>query len=104
MGGRSPSRIASLAGRTVAEAFVRYREQFLEITGRAESRFAEDDLEGLRSDAVQRLDLYRSSVEHSIERIGQQLDHRLKDRSLWPSIKAVYSALICERDDWELAE
>ncbi len=88
----------------MAEAFVCYRERFLEITNSAGHRFWNDDFQGLRNDAIERLDLYRKSVEETKAAVRSLLKERLRDRSLWPSIKAVYSTLIAEREDWELAE
>lgn len=81
-----------------------YRERFLEITGRAGQRFRNDDFDGLRADAIERLDLYRASVEQTKAAVRAQLKERMRDRTLWPSIKAVYSTLIADREDWELAE
>ena len=39
-----------------------------------------------------------------IAELQELLADRADDKSLWASIKAVYSALIVDRQDWELAE
>ncbi|MEM6733524.1 MAG: isocitrate dehydrogenase kinase/phosphatase AceK regulatory subunit, partial [Myxococcota bacterium] len=101
---RSPSRLASLTGRSLARAFEQHREAFLEITRRASKRFEDGDFAGLRADMVERIDLYRASVDAAEETVVEQLKERVSDRSLWQSMKAVFSALIAERDDWEIAE
>jgi len=58
----------------------------------------------LHENNVARLDQYRPALHAVLADLHDVLDARLEDRALWPSIKAAYSALIAERDDWELAE
>jgi isocitrate dehydrogenase kinase/phosphatase len=55
-------------------------------------------------DAVERLDLYKKLVDRVVEEIGELLAERDREKLLWVSMKAVYSGLISQRDDWELAE
>lgn len=100
----SPSRLASLGGRALADVFAAHRSEFLAITRRASRRFVDDDMGGLRADTVERIDLYRASIDEAMGHLRDSLRDRLHDRTIWSSMKAVYSALICDRDDRELAE
>jgi isocitrate dehydrogenase kinase/phosphatase len=43
-------------------------------------------------------------VDHTVAEIRRLLDDRICDTFVWASIKAVYSGLIAERNDWEIAE
>jgi isocitrate dehydrogenase kinase/phosphatase len=58
----------------------------------------------MAADARQRLDIYGKSVAEAVTTIGRLLGDRRDDRMVWAAMKAVYSGLIQERDDWELAE
>jgi isocitrate dehydrogenase kinase/phosphatase len=55
-------------------------------------------------DAVERLDLYSAVINEIEGLVRATLGRRSTDRLVWAGIKAVYSGLIAERDDWELAE
>ncbi|HEU5098729.1 MAG TPA: bifunctional isocitrate dehydrogenase kinase/phosphatase [Roseiflexaceae bacterium] len=98
------SRLANLQANTIYTACTRFQSQFKAITGRARARFAQRDWHGMQADAAARLDIYRHVVDQTVAEIRQALDNRLTDIFVWGSIKAVYSGLIAESDDWEIAE
>lgn len=98
------SRLANLGANTIAAAFSQYQDEFRAITARAQTRFARRDWPGMLSDAAERLDLYRKAVDPTVAAIRGLLGERVTRRLVWVSLKAVYSGLIAERDDWELAE
>jgi isocitrate dehydrogenase kinase/phosphatase len=100
----SESRLANLGARQICAAFDAYRAGFRLVTRRARSRFEERDWVGLRDDAGQRLDLYREAVDPTVADIRRLLTERSHDQLTWAGTKAVYSGLIADRDDWELAE
>ena len=100
----STSRLANLVARSIRDTFEHFQVQFRAITCRAKQRFARQDWHGMQSDHRERLDVYASTVEQLQARIGSMLERRLHSRLMWASIKAVYSGLIDERDDWEIAE
>lgn len=58
----------------------------------------------MAADASQRLDIYGKSVSEAVTNVGRLLGDRVADKMVWAAMKAVYSGLIQERDDWELAE
>jgi isocitrate dehydrogenase kinase/phosphatase len=103
-GALSASRLANVAAAAVIEAFGRYRESFTEISRRAQGRFELRDWKGEMGDAVERLDLYSAVIDDIEGAVRATLGRRSTDRLVWAGMKAVYSGLIAERDDWELAE
>jgi isocitrate dehydrogenase kinase/phosphatase len=58
----------------------------------------------LRADAALRLGLYREAVDRAEASTRSLLAERCHDRLVWVSAKAVYSSLIAQRQDWDLAE
>ncbi len=98
------SRLANLGANVLFEAFKGYQNQFDVITHRAQSRFENRDWHGLQADATERLDLYRKIIQETVAEIHDLLDDQVTEMLVWVSLKAVYSGLIADRDDWELAE
>src|SRR5690606_35319369 len=58
----------------------------------------------MAADARERLDLYERVARRAADSIRDLLENRTKDQMVWAGMKAVYSGLIMERHDWELAE
>lgn len=100
----SDSRLANLGARAIAEAHASFDARFRIVTRRARIRFEERDWKGMAADASQRLDIYGKSVTEAVANVSRLLGDRVGDRMVWVAIKAVYSGLIQEREDWELAE
>ncbi|MBK8900166.1 MAG: bifunctional isocitrate dehydrogenase kinase/phosphatase [Anaerolineaceae bacterium] len=98
------SRLANLAARQIYDGFERYGRRFHEITCQAQQRFEACDWHGQRADALERLNLYRLIVDRVVVMVQDLLGDRLHHKVVWASMKAVYSGLIAERADWELAE
>ncbi len=98
------SRLANIGARTIQTAYITFQDQFQAITERARSRFDTQDWAGLQDDTAERLGLYRRIVDLVESAIRDLLGGKLEDKLIWASMKAVYSSLIAERDDWELAE
>lgn len=98
------SRLANLAARQIYDGFIRYRHRFREITCQAQKRFEEQDWHAQRADSLQRLNLYRQIVDRVVVMVQELLGERLTGKVVWVSMKAVYSGLIDEHADWELAE
>ena len=98
------SRLANVGAETIRNAYVTFAEQFRAITIRAKSRYERQDWSGLQVDATDRLVLYRRIIDLIEAVIRDLLGDRLDNKHVWSAMKAVYSGLIMERDDWELAE
>ena len=98
------SRLANIGAHTIRDAFETYRTQFNKITERAQERFKTEDWLGMNADASARLGLYKRIVDLVEAAIHDLLNERLDNKFIWASMKAVFSGLIINRDDWELAE
>ncbi len=98
------SRLANLAAQQIFDGYERYGRRFYEITCQAQTRFEAKDWHGQRADAQERLQLYRLMVDRVVITVHDLLGARLTHKMVWASMKAVYSGLIAEKADWELAE
>ncbi|MCA9934789.1 MAG: bifunctional isocitrate dehydrogenase kinase/phosphatase [Anaerolineales bacterium] len=98
------SRLANLAAKTIFNALDDYHSEFTVITRRAKTRFEQQDWPGMQADAVERLDLYTKIINGVVGDVRSLLMDRVEQKLVWASMKAVYSGLIADRDDWELAE
>lgn len=98
------SRLAALCSEQVKQAFLEYQAEFREITRRARQRFLERDWRGSYADASQRLHLYSQQVDSLTTTLQSMMGERFEDRKVWIAIKAVYSSLIAQNSEWEIAE
>ncbi|MDH3193933.1 MAG: bifunctional isocitrate dehydrogenase kinase/phosphatase, partial [Acidimicrobiia bacterium] len=98
------SRRSFVGANTILAGYENYVARFRVITSRAEVRFLQRDWHGMQADASERLGLYRDVVDEVLADIEALLGERTEDQSLWAPIKAVFSALISDRDDWDIAE
>lgn len=92
------------SARTILDGFTSYQTQFREITRRAKQRFEKRDWSGLQTDATDRLDLYKNVVDQVVANLHQDLATEVDDKAIWALMKAEYSDLIADREDWDLAE
>lgn len=100
----SDNELAPPAAAKIYAAFKEYHTIFREITERARERFKNRDRHGMRSDATERLDLYKQVVGKIEKEIRRQLEGRLENKCIWVGMKTAYSELIIHREDRELAE
>ena len=98
------SRLANVGAHVIHRAFGRFQTAFGTITRRAQGRFERRDWHGMQADARERLDLYKSVVDATVDEVRATLEERVAEKLVWASMKAVYSGLIADGDDWELAE
>ena len=98
------SRRSFVGANTILAGYENYVARFRVITSRAEVRFLQRDWHGMQADASERLGLYREVVDEVLADIEALLGERTEDQSIWAPIKAVFSALISDRDDWDIAE
>ena len=98
------SALAKRSASAIYHAFTTYRSRFKEITRRAHWRFNNRDWHGMRSDAVQRLDLYTAAVDGIEANMRLLFANRVTQMPIWTDIKKVYSGMPVGSDDWELAE
>jgi isocitrate dehydrogenase kinase/phosphatase len=103
-GALTDSRLSNLGAQRILEGFEDYVGRFRAINQRAPRRFEERDWHGMQSDAIERLRLYTVAVDRVVESVGHLLGGRAEDPLVWVAVKAVYSGIISDRQDWELAE
>jgi isocitrate dehydrogenase kinase/phosphatase len=98
------SRLAALCAGTVHRAFLEYEKRFQAITLRARDRFLACAWRESYADAAERLQLYARQMEKLTEQIKEIMGTRLCERSVWTGMKAVYSSLIAQASQREIAE
>jgi isocitrate dehydrogenase kinase/phosphatase len=98
------SRLANVAAHSIHDAFDRYHTRFRSLTRRAGEHFEAGQWDELQADATKRIDVYSDTVRDVVAIVRDLLGDREEDRLVWASMKAVYSGLIEERRDWDLAE
>jgi len=86
----SPDVATAVAHQLVA-AFVRYNDDFREITRRAARCFETRDWQQSRRDAVERIELYDRSVSHAIANLAATIDTGKTDRAFWSAVKREYA-------------
>lgn len=100
----SDSRLANLGATTLRNGFDEYHSAFKAITRGARTRFEQCDWQGMLADSTKRLELRNTVLRSTVEAIRELLGERVNDHAIWVGIKAVYSGLLADRDDWEIAE
>lgn len=98
------SRLANEIARLIHDGFAEFHDRFRAITRRAAERFRDRDWHGLHADARERMHVRERVVQALLVDIRSRLGPRLNSRLAWAGVKAVYSGLIEQRDDWEIAE
>ncbi len=94
----SPPNPEALAGDLV-DAFVRYNNEFREITRRAKATFETRNWVAARNDAVQRIELYDRHVAALVEEYEARSGYQAHDKTLWADIKTNYARRIREYPD-----
>jgi isocitrate dehydrogenase kinase/phosphatase len=85
-------------------AWETYARAFAAITRRAPVRFSARDWHGGRADALERLELYRATVDPVVLDLARILGPGVEDKRVWAGMKARFSALVSGRRDAELLE
>ena len=98
------SRVANLSARAIFDSFEKSSNEFRAITKRAKSRFEKREWLAFQQDATERLSIYKKNVDQVVNEIRGLLEDRIYDKLVWVSMKAVYSGLIADQIEWELAE
>jgi isocitrate dehydrogenase kinase/phosphatase len=98
------SRLANETAPLIATAFEEHQARFAAITRRARVRFEARDWHAAVDDAVERLELYAEIVRHVEDELRRRLGPAVGDRDVWTGMKALYSGLVAQREDREIAE
>ena len=87
--------------KVLVDAFLRYNENFRELTRRAAICFERRDWQKGRDNAVARIELYERAVNRAIEEISGSFDPEADGKPFWSGVKEQYSALIRDYPDNE---
>lgn len=98
------SRLAALCSEQIGQAFRHYQARFQEVSAQARDRFLQRDWAGSHADAAERLHLYPAELDRLAPALEGLMGARLRDRKIWMATKAVYSSLIAQSSQWEIAE
>lgn len=85
----------------VVDGFIDYNDDFRKITRRAKKRFETRDWSSNQSDAVERIELYDTSVGRIVTIVKGSMAARLHDKSLWALVKEQYAHQIQHYADTE---
>jgi isocitrate dehydrogenase kinase/phosphatase len=96
--------LAALCANAVYRAFLTFHAQFRTISRRARERFLSCDWAGASADAGERLGLYGRVLDGLVEEVHHLMSCRLQEKPLWAACKAVYSSLITDYQECEIAE
>ena len=96
--------LARSGARSIQRGYEGYRTAFGDITRRARRRFAARDWSGAQKDAVERLELYRLSVEEVRSELAAELGSDLTNPAVWRQVRPLFSEAIAHLPDVELAE
>lgn len=86
------------------DAWVVHREVYTATVKRAKDCFQRRDWNQLAADTRERAVLYSEAVDAAESAIRDLLGEDVEDIEVWVSLKAVWSVVIAERQDWDLAE
>jgi isocitrate dehydrogenase kinase/phosphatase len=95
---------AEQAVATIQRAFEGHHEEFRHLTRRAKRHFELRDWEAIRSDTVERGELYTGNIGRTIRDLASQLGEAAHSREVWAEMKTAYTQAILGRNDFELAE
>jgi len=98
------NRLAKRGAAVIFAAFGDFKQQFQAVTRRAQSRFERRDWHAMQHDAAERLELYSRVIARLVAEIRALLDASVRHKKLWAVMKVVYSGLIADGADFELAE
>ncbi|HET9049319.1 MAG TPA: bifunctional isocitrate dehydrogenase kinase/phosphatase [Chiayiivirga sp.] len=86
----------------IRDGFADYHARFAAITRRAKGRFEQRDWNAMRSDLVERIELYDVCVKQMQDWLAQVLAERAQDRVLWNRIRDAYAGTVEHLLDREL--
>jgi isocitrate dehydrogenase kinase/phosphatase len=95
---------AELAVQTIQRAFEDHHEDFRHVTRHAKRHFELRDWQAIRSDTVERGELYTGNIGRTIRDLAIQLGEAAHSREVWAEMKSAYTRAILGRNDFELAE
>ncbi|MFH0730666.1 MAG: bifunctional isocitrate dehydrogenase kinase/phosphatase [Pseudomonadota bacterium] len=103
-GNRTEKELSRGGAELISSQFALYRDQFKGITARAKERFRDRNWQAMHADAMERLSLYKTLIDQTVDGIRGVLGERLADRGLWEKMKVDFSRETDLFVDREVAE
>jgi isocitrate dehydrogenase kinase/phosphatase len=100
----TPGAAAGAGAERLVAAWDAYARAFAAITRRAPLRFSARDWHAGRTDALERLELYRATLDPAVEDLTRILGSGVEDKGVWSGMKAGFAELVSGRRDAELVE
>ncbi|MDL2719099.1 MAG: bifunctional isocitrate dehydrogenase kinase/phosphatase [Acidobacteriota bacterium] len=100
----NPDDTARTGAERLLAAWDSYARAFAAITRRAPVRFSARDWRSGRADALERLELYRVTVDPAVLDLARILGPGVEDKRVWTDMKARFAALVAGRRDAGLLE
>ena len=94
--------LASGIAERIRDGFADYHARFAAVTRRAKGRFEVRDWAEMRTDLVERIELYDVCVNQMQGWLTQVLAERAQDRALWHRIRDAYAVTVAQLLDHEL--
>jgi isocitrate dehydrogenase kinase/phosphatase len=95
--------LAPEAANAIQSAFLAYHGRFTAITRRAKARFESREWREAQVDAVERLTLYRTTVDEAVQNLTSLVGGNIRNAFFWREIKSIHSRLSEGRSDTGLA-
>jgi isocitrate dehydrogenase kinase/phosphatase len=95
--------LANQAAHVIQAAFLAYHARFTQITRKAKARFEGREWREAQGDAVERLTLYRTMVNQTVDEVTALLGGNIRNAFLWHEIKGIHARLTEGRQDTSLA-
>ncbi len=100
MGNPGPDgEIVAESAKVIYENFLRYNSAFNRTTKRARRRFEQRDWHGHQKDIVERVELYRKSVQRLVTSLRKTLGPRVNDHLLWKEIREYFGERLAKVPD-----
>ncbi len=96
--------LARGAANLIMEGFDAYLQSFESITKNAKKHFENKDWHSIQSDSQARLALYKSKVKELMLQVRELMGAEVESSNTWFATKQMYSNLLDERKDYEIAE
>lgn len=90
--------------KTILNSFRSYFADYLNATLAAKARFEKADWLGIQAANVDRLELYKTRVEQTVNLLRQVTSKDISDLDLWRAAKTSYSQLVFNFPNFEIAE
>ena len=95
---------ARRVAKTILNGFHSYFADHLNWTFSAKARFEKADWHAVQKANVDRLELYKAKISQTVHHLGMVANQDLMKMDLWREAKTVYTQLVFNQPNFEIAE